>query len=515
MLVQIKTMLTVLACVILLIYVNDCPGRSYYLSTSGNNKNDGSINNPFKSIAYLNTIKLKAGDTIFLKANESFSGSLILDSTKSGIKNKPIVITSYGNGNAIINGGNESAIAIYNSSYANVCNLICEGSGRKNGNTKNGVAISNCGYITLENIAISGFQKAGLLVYSSFEILISSIHAYENGFAGIAVDGDYDKRNSEQILIKNCLAENNPGDPSNLTNHSGNGIIIGSSKNVTIEYCVATNNGWDMPRIGNGPVGIWCYESDSVVIQHCISYKNKTSKGGEDGGGYDLDGGVTNSIIQYCLSYENQGSGFGIFQYAGASDWHDNTIRYCISENDGNVSAAHANIYVWNSSHDSTQFKNLFFYNNTIYNNKGAAISYSIESDHSNFNFYNNIFVAANNLMSGTGDDVFLANDWWSLKVGFNIKGEQDFHNWALKNNKEQLDGKLIGLNIDPAFKNAGNANLTDADQLNNFDNYKIIRPSLIMIAGIDLDSLFKIQTGEKDFNGLPPDKKYIGACSH
>ena len=81
---------------------------------------------------------------------------------------------------------------------------------------------------------------------------------------------------------------NNPGDPTNLNNHSGNGIIAGFCKNILIEYCTANNNGWDMPRIGNGPVGIWCYEADSVIIQHCISYQNKTSKGGEDGGGYDL-----------------------------------------------------------------------------------------------------------------------------------------------------------------------------------------------------------------------------------
>ncbi len=74
-----------------------------------------------------------------------------------------------------------------------------------------------------------------------------------------------------------------------------------------------------MPRKGNGTVGIWCYEANSVMIQHCLSFQNKTSQGGEDGGGYDFDGGTTNSIIQYCLSYENQGSAFGIFQYDGAS----------------------------------------------------------------------------------------------------------------------------------------------------------------------------------------------------
>ena len=87
------------------------------------------------------------------------------------------------------------------------------------------------------------------------------------------------------------------------------------------------------------PVGIWAYEADSVTIQHCIAYRNKTSKGSEDGGGFDLDGGTTNSTIQYCLTYENEGSGFGIFQYDGASPWKNNTVRFNISVNDGLVSS--------------------------------------------------------------------------------------------------------------------------------------------------------------------------------
>ena len=79
-----------------------------------------------------------------------------------------------------------------------------------------------------------------------------------------------------------------------------------------------------MPRIGNGPVGIWADEASNVTIQYCISHPINTAKGAKDGGGFDFDGGITNSIIQYCLSYENQGAGYGLFQYAGASPWHNN-----------------------------------------------------------------------------------------------------------------------------------------------------------------------------------------------
>ena len=101
-----------------------------------------------------------------------------------------------------------------------------------------------------------------------------------------------------------------------------------------------------MPRQGNGPVGIWAWMSDHVKIQYCISYKNRTSRGGKDGGGFDLDGGVTNSLIQYCLSYENEGAGYGLFQYPGASDWSNNIIRYSVSINDARTTEGAGSFFI-------------------------------------------------------------------------------------------------------------------------------------------------------------------------
>lgn len=487
---------------------------TYYFSNDGNDANDGSMQYPLKSIKKLNVLALNNGDSVLLKGGETFKGNIILTVNKSTSQN--FVLASYGNGMAMIDAGNGTAIEINKSSHISLNNIVCKGSGRKNGNAKPGINIIDCDKIKIENIDISGFQKAGLQLYNCSNSNVNNATAHDNGAAGISVDGTYqNKLSSYNIIIKNCNAINNPGDPTNFTNHSGNGIIVGNCTNVLIDHCTATNNGWDMPRIGNGPVGIWCYEADSVIIQHCISYRNKTSKGGEDGGGYDFDGGTTNSIIQYCLSYENAGSAFGIFQYAGASKWENNVVRFCISENDGKVSAAHAGAYVWNSSHDSTHFKNFLFYNNTIYNDSGAAISYSVESDHSNFEYYNNIFVAADTLLRGNyGNDIFIANNWWSLKSKFNVDGNTNFEDWCKMHNKEQLNGVIKGLNINAPFKNAGNANIAGTDVLTAFDNYKIISASPVTQAGIDLRALFNINIGEKDFNDKPINKLYMGACT-
>ncbi|HSZ86687.1 MAG TPA: right-handed parallel beta-helix repeat-containing protein [Puia sp.] len=469
--------------------------RKLYFSTSGSDNNDGTINHPFNSISKFNNLDFVAGDKIYFKGGETFNGSMFIDSTKSGTSKKNIEISSYGNGKAIINSGNLTAFLLYKTKFIQVNNLKFIGVGRKNGNTKDGVRIDNSDNISIKNIDVSGFQKSGLFIYSSSNIKATNVYAHENGAAGIAVDGAYSiKESNYNIYIDNCTAENNPGDPTNLNNHSGNGIVVGNCKKVMIEYCTATNNGWDMPRIGNGPVGIWAYEADSVIIQHCLSYRNKTSVGGADGGGFDFDGGVTNSIIQYCLSYENQGAGYSIFQYLYATPWYNNIFRFNISENDGSVSDSKAGVYIWNSSRDSNQFYNCFFYNNTIYNSKGFALTYSELSEHKNFSFYNNIFIGEDSLIRGIkGVDVFVGNDWWCLK--------------------NKLPGKIVGLNINLVFKNPGNAKITSAKQLNQFFNYQLPQSSLLKNKGINLYKQYKINNGGIDFLSKPIITNGIGAC--
>jgi hypothetical protein len=478
-------------------------GKKYFVSNSGNDENSGTVDNPWRTISRLNSIDLNGGDTVYFESDQTFEGTLQLDSVDSGSDGKPVVITSYGKGKAGINAGDLSALIVNAVRHIHIQNLHLTGSGRKEGNTQSGIVIQgNSQAITVHNLDVEGFQKAGVMVYNASDIIIQNVHAHDNGAAGITVAGNSSKLDNRNIMIKHCLAENNPGDPTMLDNHSGNGIIVGLCTKVIIEYCAATNNGWDMPRIGNGPVGIWAWEADSVIIQNCISYRNKTSKGGEDGGGFDFDGGVTNSIIQYCLSFENEGGGFGIFQYNGASPWRNNTVRFNISENDGLVSRAHAGIFVWNGSDDATQFTNFYCYNNVIYNSQGNAIYFDEHSARQNFNFYNNIFVAKNNLVRGElGDDRFLGNNWWSLSGGFNMNGQRDFKEWTNRTGHEKRAGNVQGMNIDPHFENLTMQPITDPLQLSSFKKYLTPPDSPLRSRGINVKAELGIDVGDVDFN--------------
>jgi Right handed beta helix region len=456
---------------ILFLTVSVTYARNYYIDAGGNDEHDGSLGHPWRTLAAVGRVRLAAGDSVFFRGGQIFHGVLRIDhggsagsAGRGGNVTRWVWIGSYGRGPATIDAGDSAAVVLEGVEWVRVSGLRLVGAGRKDGNVKDGLDLVHCHHVRVSGVDITGFQKSGLLIYSSTDIVIERVSAHENGAAGIAVEGSAGKRESRNLKILYCRTDDNPGDPTNLTNHSGNGIVAGHCTNLLIDHCSATNNGWDMPRIGNGPVGIWCYEADSVTIQHCLAYRNKTSVGGADGGGFDLDGGVTNSVIQYCLSYGNQGSGYCIFQYWGASPWYHNIVRWNISEDDGGVSDSRAGVYVWNSSGDSSQFYDCKIYNNTIYNSKEAAISFSTTSARRGFVFYNNIFVGADSLVRGDrGVDIFRRNDWWVLRGKGSPIGNPIGNPIGAK-----------GLYIKPDFKDPGHTQVTTVEELKGYDKYRI-----------------------------------------
>ena len=198
-----------------------------------------------------------------------------------------------------------------------------------------------------------------------------------------------------------------------------------------------------------------------------------------------------------------------------ASPWHDNIFRFNISENDGLASDGKAGIYIWNSSRDANQFYNCLVYNNTIYNTHEAAISYSELSERKNFAFYNNIFVAEDSLIKGfrNNGDVYLGNDWWSIIKQFNAENITDFKKWAQQNKQEMIAGKIVGMNVYPAFAHAGNATITSEDSLKTFINYQLPQGSFLRTNGIDLKKNYSINNGGIDFFLNPISIYGIGAC--
>ncbi len=476
--------------------------NAYFVSQTGNDSNPGTKAKPFRTIQKINSIQLKPGDRIFLKGKEFFRGTLSL--AINGTNDKPVLITSYENenGNAVIDGGNKEAIIVHGS-YFHVKDINVKGAGRKTGNTANGITLFETANVVLENIRTEGFQKSGIELNGCRKVDLKNIYAFNNGFCGIHITGTSDKR-SKNILVKDCRAENNAGDPTILDNHSGNGILAGLSDSVVIDHCTATNNGWDMPRIGNGPVGIWAYESDHVTIQYCISYRNKTSKGGQDGGGFDLDGGVTNSIIQYCLSYENEGAGYGLFQYPGASSWHNNILRYCVSSNDATTTKSSGGIFVWNGSDDSTQFGDCMAYNNVVYSTHAPAIQLEVMSRNKNFLLANNIFIGSGAVVHGpSSGERFVNNLWWTTGGNIFFRNYRDIPEWSAATGQEKLNGEIKGKQIDPRLKGPFITTITDPYQLHSLTGYSLMPESPVKNYTLDL-KLLQIPLAPHDFFNGP-----------
>jgi hypothetical protein len=393
------------AFVFILMFMISCTGKhTFYVDhINGNDVNNGkSQSSAWATISKVNESSFRAGDKIMFCGGQTFTGTIHLKN-QEGTNYRKITISSYGTDRATILGGNAEALIADSCSFLKIKNIDFVGTGRKNGNTTSGVVIINGNNIVIDSVNVSGFQKAGIKITDSENVRITHVQTSDNGFTGILTGEVYYepfKLLSKNIYIGYCTVENNPGDPTILDNHSGSGILISGTDGAIVEYCLAKNNGWDQPWEGNGPIGIWAFHSNNVVIQNCIAHSNKTNAKGWDGGGFDFDGGVTNSVMQYNLSYNNMGPGYGLYQYSGAAKWENNVVRYNISYNDG-IEIDSSGLQLWNGQKKAgPEMKNALIYNNVFYNDFGHSVKYKW-GDVPGLYFANNVFISKLNPVTG------------------------------------------------------------------------------------------------------------------
>lgn len=458
----------------------------YFDAVHGDDLNNGkSARNAWATVSKFNETEFLPGDKILFCGGQVFAGTLQLKHA-TGIAGETILVSSFGMEKATISGENAEALIADSCSFIEIKNLAFSGSGRKNGNTTSGLVIVNGNNIVIDSISVSGFQKAGLKISDSEDIRVTRVHAFDNGFTGILTGETYYnpfKLISKNIYIGHCTAENNPGDPTILDNHSGSGILVSGTDGAVVEYCLARNNGWDQPWEGNGPIGIWAYHSNNVIIQHCIAHSNKTNPKGWDGGGFDFDGGVTNSVMQYNLSFNNMGPGYGLYQYAGAARWENNIVRYKISVNDGTAIDS-SGLQLWNGQPEGPEMKNAQIYNNVFYNEFGRAVNYKSGNVPGIF-YRNNVFVSR--LQPVTGEhskSVFENNLYWMTENGKVVFTE---------------DAKAIFAN--PQFA-AFDLSAVDFDAVDNLKSIVLFKPlpgSPMIGKAIQIR-----ENGEFDFGGNP-----------
>ena len=384
--------------------------------------------------------------------------------------------------------------------------------------------------IQIKNCEVSGFGYCGIRFYSNWDanvkagykdVVIDQCKVHDCRENGIVTFG-YDVQTTnfyhhKKFTIKNTEVYNITGYASST--HKGSGIVLSQIDSSIIERCVAYNTGTANSACG-GPGGIWVWAANAITIQYCESHHNSSGTStGCDGLGFDLDGGVTNSIIQYCYAHDNDGAGYLLGNFAGARPWGNNILRYCISVNDAKTNNSAVTLF----TAPSTTWNGLKLYNNTIYVSPSSKNKYSTfgafqmtdyGTNMSGVECYNNIFYTSGGLPLVTVPNTFVAQtpkfignlyytngEPFSITYGSKYTSLTDFR--SAGSYCEKNGNNNTGLNADPQLININKSPLTvfpkPTDSLNAF-HFSQMSPC--RNAGLDLQSLFNINMGNRDYWG-------------
>ncbi len=526
--------LKAVTCLLLVFNSTVAAAMDYYVSPSGSDAASGtSPGNAWQTIARVNAQDLLPGDRVLFQGGATFAGNLLLDASDSGTPASPVVITSFDVGRATIDAGDGNGIYAYDCGGIEIRNLNLVGAG-PGVDENNGIGVyfftdrtdgTKFEHIRIDQVDASGFRRAGIGIKSDHSSLpgyrnveITRCKAFNNGRTGIQVGGYYDNStpalSHEDVLIAHCEVFDNRGDPTVTNNHTGSGIILSATNGAVIEFCHAYNNGEYNSSGNNGPVGIWAWQANDVIIQFNISNNNKSGSN-KDGGGFDFDGGTTNSIMQYNYSYQNQGPGYLLAQFGGvygAPPYHDNVFRYNISYNDGRGN--NGGFLLWAGA----SISNIDIYGNTIYLTPPATGTPTpvrvFNGNYSNVRVRNNIFMTAPGLQlirsnpNLSSQMLFQGNAYWTTDGGFEIEMQGTSYSslaaWQAAG-QEIVDGLPVGLHGDPKLVNPTSPELlTDPTQLTALSAFKLQSDSPVIDAGLDLLGNFGVDPGPRDFYGVP-----------
>lgn len=338
----------------LAILIASSGATDFYMKGGGNDEASGvSLEQAWRTLERANSAQFAPGDRLLLAAGEIFTGHLAIRGeslAEGGLP--PIEVRGFGAGRANIHTPEGSALLFENIGGIVLEDLVISGPGVADTVTV-GVHFRNSlpGDVKLSGIRVSGldvsgFGRAGILIegaapdrsrsgFENVEILNTVVH--DNFRSGLEFTGVYDGPHPgmchRNVVVRRCIAHHNSGHPEMRT-HSGSGIILADVDGGLVEGCEAYENGALCQAPKGGPVGIWAVVSDRITFRHCLSHHNRTNT--LDGGGFDFDIGITNSLMEDCLSHDNDGPGFLLYTYGGAPRlFEKNTIRHCISRNDG------------------------------------------------------------------------------------------------------------------------------------------------------------------------------------
>lgn len=424
---------------------NSGGGRTFYVNTTGNNTDGRTLETAWRELDKVNSHQFRPSDTILFEGGKIFQGFLEFDSLDGNAAERPIILSSYGTGRATISTTvtTHCGLKASNTQGIWINNLIFKGPGSVVRKDIDGISFftnRRSGYlrnVRITNCDVGQFGYCGIRFYSDWDssvkagfrdVIIDRCRVFdcmENGIVSSAYDQqEYTTYNHRNFIVRNTEVFDIRGYAS--SSHKGSGIVLSQLDSALIEHCVAYRCGTENTACG-GPGGIWVWAANRVTIQFCESHHNSSGKPpGCDGLGFDLDGGVTNSVIQYCYSHDNDGAGILLGNFEGARPWGNNTVRYNLSINDARTNNSSVTLF----TAPGTKWRGLRFYNNTIHvtpsdKNKTASFGAFQMTDYGSVmagvECYNNIFQTSGKLPLLTipaslvsNDPAFIGNVYWN-----------------------------------------------------------------------------------------------------
>jgi hypothetical protein len=423
---------------LLVIYSSVLAQNQYYLSSStGNDNNDGSQTQPWKTLSKISATTLGPGDTVYFKKGDTFRGHFVVDG--SGTEQSPITFTSYGNGNQPIisgsdhdDGGGDYREAML---VTNHDNMVFDDLEIQNHRTisRSGVGdlvsfgirievsdsnanLNNFSFrnMTFKNVyalywvdpadqnAFNDFEVSSLTFISSWGGIINNVVVEDSYFTDLQRIG---------VHIKNTSGKTSDKRNTNFVFRNNEFFQIGGTcvLPVRTENCLIENNIFNQPgaktndkMIGRGSA-VWNWYSINTIIQYNQAIN---AKGILDSHGIHVDHSNVDTFIQYNLMQDCEG---GFVEILGGNQRA--VYRFNVSINDGwrvNPNWANSDHTIWlndkiggQSGHPSYDS---YIYNNTVVINKSGndAFDTAIDINGQNTRIFNNIFYATNG--SGIGN---------------------------------------------------------------------------------------------------------------
>lgn len=514
---------------------------TYYVSASGSDSNNGlTRGSAWLTCSKVNATTLVPGDVVLFEGGRIFAGPL--QPGQSGTSSQPITFGSYGNGRATIRvtGTSADGILFWDLSGFLVQDLNIVGPGStvatKQGiNLYNDTAARMTQAVTIRRCDVSGW-KSGIIAGGDTKgwtnVLVEDCASHDNQVGGITTYGPVFSGSApyanSNVTVRRCSATNNTGKAGTGT-VTGTGIVLGNVDVGLIELSNASGNG-DLCDFTAGPSGIAAYNCNAVVIRKCISYNNKTALA--DGNGFNLDYNTLNSRMEYCLSYNNEGPGF-LYACPGAAEptplgSQGNTFRFNISWGNCANGSDLGEVYLFGSQLGSCNFYNNVFIAKDVGSAHPSCLAAGTHGavTPTGVTFRNNVFkqlgsgpLLQSNSAFATSAILFQGNAY--DKAGaVDIRWTSTYTSlatWrAAVSGQEQVSGTNVGLSGAVNLVNASLApTVTDPTRSRAVPWLRPAAGSPLLAASLDLQSVFSIDPGTSDYDGLFPYAPYaVGATT-